>query len=151
MCICNRFRSSSGVGRCANMERWLNDDSTGNPRRQSCPSATLFSTYPTPTFSGIRCRKPANNNLNSGTACRANSFCLASLWNDRHCILNVFHTQSVGSDSPSLVLKWSCRNFWPLMKDVPQAKNAYCVVISVLVTFRQVHKMAEFPCRTRDG
>jgi hypothetical protein len=129
------------------MERWWNEEPSG----QQVSPVPLSATYSTATFSDIRCRKPETNSLNSGTAFGANCFCVVSSWNARHFVLNVCRKQSAGSESPSLALMWSGSDFRLLTHDFPLAKNACCAVISVLVRFRQAHKLAQFAHCTRGG
>jgi hypothetical protein len=110
----------------------------------------LSATYSTQTFSDIRSSKPVTNSVQSGTACGA-SCCLVSSWNARHFILNVYRTQSAGSESPNLALMWYGRDFRLFTRDFPQGKNSCCLVISVLVMFRQAHRLVQFLCCTSDG
>jgi hypothetical protein len=96
--------------------------------------------------------KPATNSLQSGTACGA-SCCLASSWNARHVMFNVYPTQSAGSESPNLALMWCGRDFRLFTHDFPQAENSCCLIMSVLVMFRQAHKLVQLRCctSTTDG
>jgi len=66
-------------------------------------------------------------------------------------MLNVCRKQSAGSERPNLALMWSGRDFRHPTHDFPQAENTCCVVISVLVMFRQAHTLAQFARCTRDG